>query len=88
MGQFASFNGFYDMPRRRPIFDVTAITMRKNAIYQHVHIGRPLNECNSIAAFFRSVRCFMQIKEIMPNVVDVFVDPSAGCGFTVHVSIK
>ncbi len=87
-GQFASFNGFYDVPRRRPVFDVTAITMRKNAIYQHVHIGRPLNECNSIAAFFRSVRAFMQIKEIMPNVVDVFVDPSAGCGFTVHVAIS
>jgi UbiD family decarboxylase len=30
----------------------------------------------------------VQIREIMPNVVDVFVDPSAGCGFTVHVSIK
>ena len=87
-GQFASFNGFYDVPRRRPVFDVTAITMRKNPIYQHVHIGRPLNECNSIAAFFRSVRTFVQIKEIMPNVVDVFVDPSAGCGFTVHVAIK
>ena len=86
-GQFASFNGFYDDPRRRPIFDVTAITMRKNPIYQHVHIGLPLNECNSIAAFFRSVRTFVQIKEIMPNLVDVFVDPSAGCGFTVHVSI-
>jgi len=87
-GQFASFNGFYDKPRRRPIFDVTAITMRKNAIYQHVHIGRPLNECNSIAAFFRSVRTFTQIREVLPNVVDVFVDPSAGCGFTVHVAIQ
>jgi len=87
-GQFASFNGFYDVPRRRPVFDVTAITMRKNPIFQHVHIGRPLNECNSIAAFFRSVRTFMQIREIMPNVVDVFVDPSAGCGFTVHVAIS
>ena len=62
--------------------------MRKNPIYQHVHIGRPLNECNSIAAFFRSVRMFVQLKEIMPNVVDVFVDPSAGCGFTAHVAIK
>ena len=87
-GQFASFNGFYDKPRRRPIFDVTAITMRKNAIYQHVHIGRPLNECNSIAAFFRSVRTFTQVKEILPNVVDVFVDPSAGCGFTVYIAIN
>lgn len=86
-GQFASFNGFYDMPRRRPIFDVTAITMRKDPIYQHVHIGRPLNECNSLAAFFRSVRTFLQVQEIMPNVKDVFVDPAAGCGFTVHISI-
>jgi UbiD family decarboxylase len=87
-GQFASFNGFYDKPRRRPVFDVTAITMRKKPIFQHVHIGRPLNECNSIAAFFRSVRVFVQVKEIMPNLVDVFVDPSAGCGFTAHISIK
>ncbi len=87
-GQFASFNGFYDDPRRRPVFDVTAITMRKDPIYQHVHIGRPLNECNSIAAFFRSVRVFVQLREVLPNVVDVFVDPSAGCGFTVHVSMK
>jgi 4-hydroxy-3-polyprenylbenzoate decarboxylase len=87
-GQFASFNGFYDRPRRRPVFNVTAITMRKKPIFQHVHIGRPLNECNSIAAFFRSVRAFVQLREVMPNVVDVFVDPSAGCGFTAHVSIK
>ena len=87
-GQFASFNGFYDDPRRRPVFDVTAITMRKNPIFQHVHIGLPLNECNSIAAFFRSVKAFAQIREVLPNVVDVFVDPSAGCGFTAHVAIK
>ena len=76
-GQFASFNGSYDDPRRRPIFDVTGITMRKNPIYQHVHIGLPFNECNSIAAFFRSVKVFMQVKEVLPNLVDVFVDPSA-----------
>ncbi len=87
-GQFASFNGFYDVPRRRPVFDITGITMRKNPMYQHVHIGLPLNECNSIAAFFRSVRCFLQLKEIMPNVTDVFVDPAAGCGFTVHVAMN
>lgn len=87
-GRYASFNGFYDEPRTRPIFDVTAITMRKNAIYQHVHIGLPLNECNNIAAFFRSVKVFADVKAVLPNVQDVFVDPAAGCGFTVHVSLK
>ncbi len=87
-GKFASFNGFYDEPRRRPIFDVTAITMRKNPIYQHVHIGRPMNECNSIAAFFRGVHVYREVKAVLPNIVDVYMDPSAGCGFTCHISIK
>ena len=87
-GRFASFNGFYDEPRRRPVFEVTAITMRRNAIYQHVHIGRPLNECNNIAAFFRSVKVFRDVQMVLPNVRDVFVDPAAGCGFTVHLSMK
>lgn len=87
-GKFASFNGFYDEPRRRPIFDVTAITMRKDPIYQHVHIGRPLNECNSIAAFYRGVHVYVEVKQVLPNLVDVYVDPPAGCGFTVYLSIK
>ncbi|MFQ5562528.1 MAG: UbiD family decarboxylase [Parvularculaceae bacterium] len=86
-GRFASFNGFYDEARRRPAFDVTAITMRKKPIFQHVHIGLPLNETNNIAAFFRGVRVYNDLKAVLPNVVDVYVDPSAGCGFTVHVSI-
>ncbi len=86
-GRFASFNGFYDESRRRPAFDVTAITMRRKPIYQHVHIGRPLNETNNIAAFFRGVRVYNDLKTVLPNVIDVYVDPSAGCGFTVHVKI-
>ncbi|MDA2933075.1 UbiD family decarboxylase [Acidobacteria bacterium AH-259-D05] len=87
-GRFASFNGYYDEPRTRPIFDVTAITMRKRPIYQHVHIGLPLNECNNIAAFFRSVKVYRDLREVLPNVRDVFVDPAAGCGFTVHIALK
>ena len=87
-GRFASFNGFYDEPRKRPMFEVTAITMRKNPTFQHVHIGLPLNECNNMASFFRSVRVFRDVQMIMPNIVDVFVAPEAGCGFTVHMSIK
>ncbi|MDT8400000.1 MAG: UbiD family decarboxylase [Pseudomonadales bacterium] len=87
-GAFASFNGSYDEPRRRPIFDVTAITMRKNPIYQHVHIGRPLNETNSLAGFFRGVHVYNEVKAVLPNLVDVYMDPSAGIGFTIHLSIK
>ena len=62
--------------------------MRRNPIYQHVHIGHPLNECNTIAAFFRAVKVFLDLKMVLPNVRDVFVDPAAGCGFTVHIALK
>ena len=87
-GAFASFNGSYDEARRRPIFDVTAITMRKKPIYQYVHIGRPLNETNSIAGFFRGVHVYNEVKAVLPNLVNVYMDPSAGIGFTIHLSIK
>ncbi len=87
-GAFASFNGFYDRPRKRPVFDVTAITMRKNPIYQHVHIGMPLNECNAIASYFRGVHVYQDLKAVLPNVVDVHCDPAAGIGFTIHIAMK
>ncbi len=87
-GEFASFNGSYDEPRRRPIFDVTAITMRKKPIYQHVHIGRPLNETNSIAGIFRGIHVYNEVKAVLPNIHDLYMDPSAGIGFTIHLSIR
>mgnify|MGYP001323943111 CR=1 FL=1 len=87
-GAFASFNGFYDRPRKRPVFDVTAITMRKNPIYQHVHIGMPLNECNAIASYFRGVHVYQDLKTVLPNVVDVHCEPAAGVGFTIHIAMK
>ncbi len=59
---FASFNAMYDESRRRSIFDVTAITMRKKPIYQHVHVGRPINETNTLAGFFRAVHVYLEVK--------------------------
>jgi len=87
-GEFASFNAMYDEPRRRPTFEVTAITMRKNPIYQHVHVGRPINETNVLAGFFRGVHVYREVKAVLPNLVDVHMDPAAGIGFTIHLSIK
>jgi len=87
-GAFASFNGLYDVPREQPEFDVTAITMRRNPIYQHVHIGRPFNECNSIASFFRGLHVYQDLKAVLPNVTDVYAEPSAGVGSTIHIAMK
>lgn len=87
-GSFASFSGYYDVPRPQPVFQISAVTMRKNPIYQHVHIGRPLNECNSIAGFFRALDVYQDLKALLPNVIDVHAEPAAGVGFTMHISLN
>jgi 2,5-furandicarboxylate decarboxylase 1 len=87
-GRFASFNCFYDVSRRRPVLDITAITMRKKPIYQHVHIGLPISETNQLGGFFRGMKIYNDLKVVLPNLVDVFVDPAAGAGFTAHISIN
>ncbi|MBY0456300.1 MAG: UbiD family decarboxylase, partial [Gemmataceae bacterium] len=43
-GPFGDHTGFYSMPDRYPIMDVTAITMRKDAIYPTTVVGLPPQE--------------------------------------------
>jgi UbiD family decarboxylase len=62
--------------------------MRKKPIYQHVHIGRPLNETNSIAGIFRGIHVYNEVKAVLPNIHDLYMDPAAGIGFTIHLSIR
>ena len=43
-GPFGDHTGFYSLPDRYPILDVTAITMRRNAIYPTTIVGLPPQE--------------------------------------------
>lgn len=43
-GPFGDHTGFYSMPDRYPILDVTAITMRRDAIYPTTIVGLPPQE--------------------------------------------
>lgn len=43
-GPFGDHTGFYSMPDRYPILEVTAITMRQNAIYPTTVVGLPPQE--------------------------------------------
>jgi len=47
-----------------------------------------LNETNSIAGIFRGIHVYNEVKAVLPNIVDVYMDPSAGVGFTIHLSIR
>lgn len=69
-GPFGDHTGFYSAADLYPVFHVTAITMRKNPIYQSTIVGRPPME----DAFLGKVteRLFLPlIKTQLPEIVDM-----------------
>ncbi|MFN3406901.1 MAG: menaquinone biosynthesis decarboxylase, partial [Caldimicrobium sp.] len=69
-GPFGDHTGFYTPPKAFPVFHVTAITMRKDAIYPATVVGKPPQEDCYLGKL--TERLFLPlIKKILPEVVDI-----------------
>jgi len=69
-GPFGDHTGFYSLPEEYPVFHLTAITHRKDAIYPATVVGRPpMEDCFMGKA---SERIFLVLlKKIFPEIVDL-----------------
>ncbi len=69
-GPFGDHTGFYSMPDEYPVFRITAITHRKDPIYQTIIVGKPpMEDCYMGKA---TERIFMPlIKTQLPELVDM-----------------
>jgi 4-hydroxy-3-polyprenylbenzoate decarboxylase len=69
-GPFGDHTGFYSLADEYPVFHITAITHRKNAIYQTIIVGKPpMEDCFMGKA---TERIFLPlIKTQLPEVVDM-----------------
>jgi 4-hydroxy-3-polyprenylbenzoate decarboxylase len=68
-GPFGDHTGFYSMPDRYPIMEVTAVTHRENAIYSTTVVGLPPQEDYYLGkATERIMRPLLQT--IAPDIVD------------------
>lgn len=68
-GPFGDHTGFYSMPDRYPVLDVTAITMRKNPIYPTTVVGLPPQEDYFLGK--ATERIFLPLlKTIVPDIED------------------
>jgi 4-hydroxy-3-polyprenylbenzoate decarboxylase len=69
-GPFGDHTGFYSLADEYPVFHLTAITHRKNAIYQTIIVGKPpMEDCYMGKA---TERIFLPlIKTQLPEVVDM-----------------
>ncbi len=86
-GPFAEYTGFYG-PAKDPIglMQVTAITMRSDAIYHDLDPAHPEHNLAGALTFESSV--FDGVKNLVPTVTGVYMPASGSCVFTAYVAIK
>jgi 4-hydroxy-3-polyprenylbenzoate decarboxylase len=86
-GPFGDHTGYYSLPDLYPVFHITAITHRKDAIYPATIVGIPPMEDFYIGS--ASVRLFLPIfKMNFPEIVDIALPAEGVFHNLVFVSIK
>jgi len=86
-GPFGDHTGFYTLPEPYPVFHITAITHRKNAVYPATIVGIPPMEDFYIGA--ASVKLFLPMFQMnFPEIVDIALPAEGVFHNLVVVSIK
>ena len=86
-GPFGDHTGFYTLPEPYPVFHVTAITHRRDAVYPATIVGVPPMEDFYIGA--ASVKLFLPIfKMNFPEIVDIALPAEGVFHNAVFVSIR
>jgi len=86
-GPFGDHTGYYSLAEPYPIFHLTALTHRKEAIYPATIVGRPPMEDFYLGT--ASLRLFLPIFQMnFPEIVDIALPPEGVFHNLVFVSIK
>ena len=86
-GPFGDHTGYYSLPEPYPVFHITAITHRRDAVYPGTIVGIPPMEDFYIGS--ASVRLFMPIFRMnFPEIVDIALPAEGVFHNMVFVSIK
>ena len=86
-GPFGDHTGFYTLEDLYPTFHVTAVTMRKNAVYPATIVGRPpMEDAYLIEATERIFLVPAQL--ILPEILDYHLPPCGIAHNLVNVVIK
>ncbi|MGI9170021.1 MAG: UbiD family decarboxylase [Caulobacteraceae bacterium] len=86
-GPYGDHTGYYNSVERFPVFQVTAITMRREPIYLTTHTGRPPDEPSVLGEALNEVFVPLLWAQF-PEIVDFWLPPE-GCSYRIAVvSIK
>ena len=82
-GPYGDHTGYYNSVERFPIFQVSAITMRKDPIYLTTFTGRPPDEPSILGEALNEV--FIPLfQQQFPEIVDFWLPPE-GCSYRIAV---
>jgi len=87
-GPFSEFTGFYSGLRMLPVIHVKCVTMRKDCFYQNMYMAVPTSEAHNMGHLMNEVELLRQIKEFVPEVMDVAILSSWGMVTAVSVDKK
>ncbi|MDG1286805.1 MAG: UbiD family decarboxylase [Rickettsiales bacterium] len=86
-GPYGDHTGYYNSVESFPVFTVSAITMRKDAIYHSTYTGKPPDEPAILGEALNELFIPL-IQQQFPEIVDFWLPPE-GCSYRVAVvSIK
>lgn len=82
-GPYGDHTGYYNETDSFPVFTITHITMRKDAIYHSTYTGRPADEPAVLGVALNEV--FVPIlQKQFPEIVDFYLPPE-GCSYRMAV---
>ncbi|MFZ5671252.1 MAG: UbiD family decarboxylase [Pseudomonadota bacterium] len=82
-GPYGDHTGYYNSVERFPVFQATAVTMRKDALYHTTFTGRPPDEPSVLGEALNEV--FIPLfQQQFPEVVDFWLPPE-GCSYRIAV---
>jgi len=84
-GPFGEFTGHAVSQDERPVIEVTAVTHRKNYIFQDVHAG--YTEHKLMGAVPREAALIKAVRQTVPTVKNVCMPVSGNCRFHAYISI-
>ncbi|ODT85335.1 UbiD family decarboxylase [Phenylobacterium sp. SCN 70-31] len=82
-GPYGDHTGYYNSVERFPVFQVTAVTMRKDPIYLTTFTGRPPDEPSVLGEALNEVFIPL-IRQQFPEIVDFWLPPE-GCSYRIAV---
>ncbi|MBI4526868.1 MAG: UbiD family decarboxylase [Deltaproteobacteria bacterium] len=87
-GPYGEYPGTYSESKQAPVLKVTAITMRRDPIYQTALTGMPVTENHTLIEYANSAVIYREVKKIVPEVKAVYMTPGGTFRHHVVVSIK